>query len=1151
MTSNGASEYRINGKATSYADYCRVLEGESILIKARNFLVFQGDVEAIASKTPKELTKLIEQICGSDQLAAEYDEMKAAMERTAEASSFAFTKKRGITSELKMIQEQKEELQRYEQLERKRATMMVEWMLARLFGIEEQGKDLAVQLEEQKAQLDQAASQQIDAKEAALKEIKKRVAKAQKEALTYERAIKAGQKDVDEDAPRALKVEEGLRFSQQKLDGLRASLAALEAEMARNDDQLSGLAAERDELQRAFDVFTASSEKQLAAAADLSPEVVEEYGQLKDLARSQTAKQQTKLEGLERKQAPDLSKKRELADKESELTIRRAQLEQVMRPLLETHGELGAAHDRVQAELKEKQRELEVARAHRRKLEQNEAELTEKLKACLGKLLQAKVDKQDSEKELRLRSTVESLRRLFPGVHGRVVDLCSPSQRKYEVALSVILARHLDSVVVDTERSAIEAIEWMRENRAGQATFIPLDTIQVKPVDDRFRTRFVGVRPALDICQFDPAYARAVGYACSGAVVCDTLEIAKQLCYERGEKVKAISVDGSVIHKSGLMTGGQLASGAGRRWEDREVATLKTDRDRLLAALGDVTKQLRQNGPVDALTEKLVELEARGRFLEVELDGLERKLKDSQEEYEHVLAELGECAGQTERLDKGLAKFVREAEGLRREIDDAQAEIFASFCERAGFPDVGTFEATRLGLAKQVAERRLQFTGTLARLGNQAVFLHEQRGEAQRRATHLADLVQAEQALFATLETDRAQLAGLLQTKQARLAEAQAVLGQLKDTLARETAAAQETKREQRVLQARLAESSKALAEAECELERLLDERVSIVRQCQLEEISLPLRTKGAALADVDLEGHGMLTMENVVFDFRTLPKKPVPAAEYPGLLAAVAEEMARLEPNLRPMDKLEAAEARLQATMEAFEESRLDAKRAKDAFLGVKSQRYRLFTPAFKHIAQQIDVIYKALTRSESVPTGGTAYLSLEESSTEPYLEGIRFHAMPPLKRFLDMDQLSGGEKTVAALALLFAIQSWRPAPFFILDEIDAALDNANVLRVAGYLRHRSAPAARGEPGPAEPGSPAIAQQMRAMSIDGLPASSQPDSQTQPAGAPGQQMQFLVISLKASLYEQADALVGIYRDPQERTSKVLTLRLSDYPDSA
>ena len=128
-------------------------------------------------------------------------------------------------------------------------------------------------------------------------------------------------------------------------------------------------------------------------------------------------------------------------------------------------------------------------------------------------------------------------------------------------------------------------------------------------------------------------------------------------------------------------------------------------------------------------------------------------------------------------------------------------------------------------------------------------------------------------------------------------------------------------------------------------------------------------------------------------------------------------------------------------------------------------------------------------------------SYLDIEDSE-EPYLDGIKYHAMPPLKRFRDMEHLSGGEKTMAALALLFAVHSYQPSPFFVLDEVDAALDNANVARIANYIREHASPG----------------------------------------------MQFIVISLKTGLFQLSEALVGIYRDQAANSSKTLTLDVSFPP---
>lgn len=202
----------------------------------------------------------------------------------------------------------------------------------------------------------------------------------------------------------------------------------------------------------------------------------------------------------------------------------------------------------------------------------------------------------------------------------------------------------------------------------------------------------------------------------------------------------------------------------------------------------------------------------------------------------------------------------------------------------------------------------------------------------------------------------------------------------------------------------------------------------------------------------------------------------------------------------MRAVERLGVVQDRLKTTDRDFEDARKRAKRAKDDFQTVKEKRFELFSKAFSHISEQIGPIYKDLTRDTSLPMGGQAYLDMEDGD-EPYLDGIKYHAMPPLKRFRDMEHLSGGEKTMAALALLFAVHSYQPSPFFVLDEVDAALDNANVAKIANYIRDHAGPG----------------------------------------------MQFIVISLKTGLFQGSEALVGIYRDQGANSSKALTLDLRRY----
>ena len=116
ISTTGASEYKLNNRVVTYAAYNDALVKHNILVKAKNFLVFQGDVEAVASQSPKELSRLIDQISGSLELASDYEKAKDALERATENATFNFTKRRGIAGEIKQYKEQKGEAERFAQL---------------------------------------------------------------------------------------------------------------------------------------------------------------------------------------------------------------------------------------------------------------------------------------------------------------------------------------------------------------------------------------------------------------------------------------------------------------------------------------------------------------------------------------------------------------------------------------------------------------------------------------------------------------------------------------------------------------------------------------------------------------------------------------------------------------------------------------------------------------------------------------------------------------------------------------------------------------------------------------------------------------------------------------------------------------------------
>ncbi|KAG8420423.1 Structural maintenance of chromosomes protein 1 [Metarhizium acridum] len=299
----------------------------------------------------------------------------------------------------------------------------------------------------------------------------------------------------------------------------------------------------------------------------------------------------------------------------------------------------------------------------------------------------------------------------------------------------------------------------------------------------------------------------------------------------------------------------------------------------------------------------------------------------------------------------------------------------------------------------------------------------------------------------------------------------------------------------------------------------------ALLRRCRLEQIQIPL-VEGTLdnlpneddllrqdpdamdvdddeedMMDIALDDHGIaINFEGLDDDLKE-SDDPGVEEKLTERISLLASELEKLNPNMRAMERLESVESRLKQTDQEYEDSKTTAQAAKDAFAKIKQKRYDRFNKAFTHIQEQISHVYKDLTRSEAYPLGGQAYLDIEEDTDMPYLSGIKYHAMPPLKRFRDMEHLSGGEKTMAALALLFAIHSYQPSPFFVLDEVDAALDNANVDKIKKYIREHAGPG----------------------------------------------MQFIVISLKTGLFQDSESLVGVYRDQEVNSSRTLTLDLRKY----
>ncbi|KAH9884117.1 cohesin complex subunit psm1 [Cubamyces lactineus] len=1126
ISTTGASEYKLNGRVVTYSAYNAALIQHNILVKAKNFLVFQGDVEAVASQSPKELSRLIDQISGSLELAPDYEKAREALERATENATFNFTKRRGIAGEIKQYKEQKSEAERFEALCQERDELVLRRILVKLYHIQHSLEEHARAIKEQNQTLAGLRAEQRK-HEKALEDARADQAKARSNVMQKEKRIKKAEKALETKAcrPDLVRIEAQMKHAERKREKAQQELEKLQQTEAEQRRKLQSLEADLQTVQRAADAAQEAQRRAAQTSLSLSEESLEEYRKLKAAASVLAVDERQSLETLKRDEKTTSRTLSQLKDKLEQLTQKRDKLSDEERTQSQKKAELDEKVAELSAELKRVKQEYDNQQSERIRIEQLEKETNEKLVDIYEKLTQAGVDQQESQRETRLKETLANLQRIFPGVRGRVVDLCKPTQRKYETAVSVVLGRNIDAIVVDEEKTAIDCIEYMRNQRAGQATFIPLDTIQVKPINDKFRAFAKGARLAVDVIHYDPAVERAMHHACGNALVCDTMEVARYVCYEKGQEVKAVTLEGTIIHKSGLITGGKSSTQNSKKWDEKDVQGLQRVRDNLMAQLLELGKSKPRGKESEVLLAEVTRLESTLSVARDDLKACKTRLSGIKDEIKHLDREIRQLQPDLRKAQAAYDDVKGKIDALASVINAAEDDIFADFCREIGVANIREYEERQLKLVQAESEARLQFDTQIARLTHSIRFAQDQLKMTEDRITTFNDIINTEGANLERLEGERTAAQEEIAEAEEAITILQEELKQLSEVLEEKTKKVEEVKKTTNKAAKALDQALKEVATHNDEIEKLGLERSALYRKCKLDEIKLPLVTgslknvpmeenlRDEVAMDVDEDEEGTQQVKRVPdfgieVDFESLDDDErednagETLKELDESIAKVNAEIEHMAPNLKAMDRLDDVEAKLVETEKEAEKARTDSKKAREQFNEIKRRRCELFNKAYNHISERIDQVYKDLTKGKMAPTGGVAYLTLEDSE-EPYTAGIKYHAMPPMKRFRDMEQLSGGEKTIAALALLFAIHSYQPSPFFVLDEVDAALDNTNVAKIANYIRTHA-------------------------------------SET---------FQFIVISLKGSLYERSNSLVGIYRDQDVNSSRTLTLDLTQYDD--
>ena len=854
ITNQGVSEYRINERVVPAQQYNEALESENILIKARNFLVFQGDVEAIASQSPRDLTRLIEQISGSLEYKADYERLRETQEEALENQNFTLHRRRGINSEIKQYTEQKNEADNYNKKADERDRAIVTHILWKLYHfqrvIEETGAEIQKHQEELKEQ-----RRGIEKYDRALEEAKTEHVRVGRDVSKVEKTIKQKEKDIESKENGLVPIAEKIGITNKNLANKNSRVAELSKEHdvhANNVKQSTKnlKVVERAQAQWESDFRTLAEQE----GRELTTTDLQHYNKMKEEVNKKTSADQIQVDRLGRQQKADEETVRSLKSKVDSVDWQAQKLSEEL-------VEIGERKDSVSSQIKQTTKEIngkkKIIHEHtseRLRLAQLRAEKDEKLQEVLTKLLEAEDGRKQNEKDLRLKATIADMKRIFPGVRGRVSELCKPVERRYQTAVSTVLGRNIDAVIVENEKTAIECIQYLREQRRGQATFIPLDTIQFTALNSNLKGQHRGCRMALDTINYERPLERAFSYICGNAVICDDLAVAKTICWEKRNDVKAVTLDGSIIHKGGNMTGGQSGKQDSRRWEDTEVENLRKLQEKLVSELAALPESRRGASEEEVLQGELAGLEQKLTYIKDEAKAHDRNQASKQKELAHARQELAASKPKYEAKLRELQELESTLKEFQDAVSKVQDEVFAEFCRRLGYSNIRSYEAQQGSLQQEGAQKKLEFSTQKSRLESRINYEQQQLQETKSRIKIAQDRAAQDESLVRELEAEKESSQNELDSLMVELDQLTEQLEQQKVKHSQKAEKVAEQRRELQKRSKNVDGTLKAMSALEADRQLNASSRYTLLRRCKLEDISIPLEEESRGLDQLPLD---------------------------------------------------------------------------------------------------------------------------------------------------------------------------------------------------------------------------------------------------------------------------------------------------------
>lgn len=1076
---DNSSVYHINGKKSTFKDVGILLRSHGIDLDHNRFLILQGEVEQISMMKPKGQTEhdegmleYLEDLIGSARLKEPIQTLCRRVEVLNEQRGEKLNRIKMVEKEKDALEADKNKAIEFLSLENKMFKEKNKICQYYIYDLQKRINDLEMQKEktqEETKDINEKSSKLADemkAKNKAVKELDKKLKKIT--AFVEENKAKFTELDLQD-----VKVREKLKHAKSKTKKLEKQLQKdkekveeLKNASSNSEKSISDATSKKELLEKAKDE---EEEKLKKVMNSLQKET-------KGIQQEKEAKEKELMEF--NKTVNEAHSKMDVAQSELDIYLSRHntavshlnKAKETLTSVSETLKERKAAIKDISAKLPKAEQELKEKENRLEKLGTDETEVKDLVRNLRQKVEEAKSSLAQNRSRGKVLEALLQQKKSgnIRGIYGRLGDLGAIDE-KYDVAISSSCSA-LDYIVVDTIDIAQECVEFLKKTGIGVATFIALDKMAVWEKHLKKIPTPENAPRLFDMVKIeDKTFRVAFYFALRDTLVVNTLEDASRIAFQKDKRWRVVTLKGEVIEQSGTMTGGGNKVIKGRMGSSVVIDVSEEEISRMESQLQKDSKRAEQ-----CEEEKL------------QLEEDVPKLRHNVREMRNTL----------EKYTASIQNYSEQEVLLKGQVKELEANVIATAPDKNKQKELEKIIDGYKKDYERVAEKAGKMESEVKRLhkliidtNNQKLKVHQDKLDKINKEIdeHTSAITKAQVAIKSAQRNLKKSEEAVLRTEK-EIGDNEKEIKDLTEELT--------------VLEDKATEVMNERRQAEEALPAVQEEHRSLLQQIsaiQDDEHALQREALSVRLKIEQIDGHISTHQSKVKYWQKEISKLSLhviedkPPEELPVLsqeeleaikdpdiitnqIALLEAQCHEMKPNLSAIAEFRKKEELYLKRVAELDEITNERDKFRQAFEDLRKQRLNEFMAGFNVITNKLKENYQMLT------LGGDAELELVDS-LDPFSEGIMFSVRPPKKSWKKIFNLSGGEKTLSSLALVFALHHYKPTPLYFMDEIDAALDFKNVSIVAFYIYEQTKNA-----------------------------------------------QFIIISLRNNMFEIADRLIGIYK---------------------